>query len=313
MNASLKIMRCLVPLLAILALLAGTLSCSKKAPPPPPAPVAPPPVVEAPLVPGTEFPDPDLQARYEAKFKQLAEDFDPPATGTLLAVKLADGSFIGGSLAKLNPTGIVLKLGKQDFVASRDDLDPAAQADLYKDAFARQYGVAEINATLSTNLHTVPTRYALKETLDTLTGPGPRYPRVADLVVQKGSRLDIQKRRGRWLLATAPTVKPGVTFWTDYFQTIPLSEDLTADYSPFVMLLLENGVLSRINPAESEAFVNPQAWAGTETSVQEGISRLLATHCAQVKQSTVLMVDIKADGTNQRLARYSRAQGFRSY
>jgi hypothetical protein len=77
--------------------------------------------------------------------------------------------------------------------------------------------------------------------------------------------------------------------------------------------LLENGVLARINPEQGEAFVNQEAWAGTEPAVQEGISRLLAAHCSQVKKSSVVWVDIKGDQNNQRLARYSRAQGFRSY
>ncbi len=286
--------------------------CAKKQETPPTATPPPPVVVPAPE-PGKEFADPAQQSNYEGEFHKLLGDFVPPSTGTLFAARLVDGTFIGGALAKLNPTGIVLKIGKQEFVANRSDLDPVSQADLYKDEFAKQYAKAEIMAALATNIATVPTRYALKETLDTLSGPGPRYPAVADLSVPKGARVDVVQRRGRWLQATAPTVKPGVLFWTDIFQTIPLQDDPRADHTPFLLLLLEHGILARINAENSEVYVNEEAWAGTETAVQEGISRLLAAHCAQLKSSGVVLVEIKGDQNNQRLARYSRAQGFRSY
>ncbi len=292
---------------------AGLVSCSKKTEAPPAAPAPPPPVVEIKPTPQTEFTDPAQQASYETEFHRLVDEFNPPATGTLQAVRLTDGTFIGGALAKLNPTGIVLKLGKQDYVASRDDIDPAFQADLYRDAFARHYGVSEIQHAASTNLLTTPTRYVLKDALDAFAGPGPRYPRRDDLVIAKGVRLDVKQRRGRWIEVAAPTVKPGTTFWTDFFQTIPLNDDPDADLSPYLLLLLEHGVLVRINPEQGEAFVNQEAWAGTELAVQEGISRLLAAHCAQIKKSGVVWVDIKGDQNNQRLARYSRAQGFRNF
>lgn len=292
---------------------AGLVSCSKKAEPPPPAPTPPPAPVEVKPAPQKEFTDPAQQADYEAEFQRLLDAFIPPATGTLQAVRLRDASFIGGVLAKLNPTGIVLKLGKQEFVASRDDLDPTFAADLYQDAFARNYGISEIQHAASTNWDTAPTRYALKDVTDAFTGPGPRFPRVEGLTISKGARLDVKQRRGRWLQVTAPTVKSGFTFWTDFFQTIPLNDDPSADLSPYLLLLLENGVLARINPEQGEAFVNQEAWAGTETAVQEGISRLLAAHCSQVKKSSVVWVDIKGDQNNQRLARYSRAQGFRNF
>jgi hypothetical protein len=288
------------------------MGCAEKKETPPPA--APPPPVTAPEPsPEKEFADSAQQSYYEGEFHKLLGDFVPPSTGTLFSARLIDGSFIGGALARLTSTGIVLKIGKQEFVASRSDLDPVFQADLYKDEFAKQYAKAEVLASLATNIATVPTRYALKETLDTLSGPGPRYPAVADLSVPKGARVDVMQRRGRWLLATAPTVKPGVQFWTDFFQTIPLQDDPRADHTPFLLLLMEHGVLARINAENSEVYVNEEAWAGTETAVQEGISRLLAAHCAQLKSSGVVLVEIKGDQNNQRLARYSRAQGFRSY
>lgn len=310
MNAQRWFVRARVPLL-VAGLFWSGIGCGKKKETPPPAP--PPPVVEPAPTPDQAFPDPAQQSSYEQSFHQLVAAFTAPATGTLVAARLTDGNFIGGSLARLTSTNIVLKIGKQEFIASRSDLDPASQADLYLDAFARHYAKAEVLAAVTTNIATVPTRYALKETLDTLQGPGPRYPAVAGLAVPKGSRVDVVQRRGRWLQATAPTVKPGALFWTDFFQTIPLQDDPKADHTPFLMLLMEHGLLARINPDNSEAFVNEEAWLGTETAVQEGISRLLAAHCAQVRNSGVLMVDIKGDQKNQRLARYSRAQGFRSY
>lgn len=300
--------------MVLLMMVLGFASCTRKEPTPAPAPVVPvPPAVEAKPVPKVEFPEPELQARYETTFTQLLGEFTPPATGTLLAVRLNDGTFIGGALAKLNPTGLVLKLGKQEFVASRSDMDEGSQGDLYSDAFARLYAMAEIRDTVTNHLATEPVRYALKDTLDTLTGPGPRYPHVPDLLVPKGTRLDIQKRRGRWLLATAPSLKPGVRFWVDYFQTVPLTDGIGMDYTPYLMILLEQGILTRINPNDSEVFVDAQAWAGMESAVQEGISRMLAAHCAQLKQSKVLILDVKSEQNNQRLARYSRAQGYRTY
>lgn len=303
----------LVILFVAFAGFTGLVSCTKKTEAPPAAPAPPPPVVEVKPAPQKEFSDPAQQAGYESEFHRLVDDFNPPATGTLQAVRLSDGSFIGGALSKLNPTGIVLKVGKQEYVASRDDIDPAFQADLYRDAFARHYGISEIQYAASTNLPSTPTRYALKDSLDTYTGPGPRFPRRDDLLIPKGVRLDVKQRRGRWIEVTAPTVKPGVSFWTDFFQTIPLNDDPNADLSPYLLLLLEHGLLVRINPEQGEAFVSQEAWAGTEPAVQEGISRLLAAHCAQIKKSGVVWVDIKGDQNNQRLARYSRAQGFRNF
>lgn len=68
-------------------------------------------------------------------------------------------------------------------------------------------------------------------------------------------------------------------------------------------------MLVHINPEQGEAFVNQEAWAGTELAVQEEAFGLLAA----IKKSGVVWVDIKGDQNNQRLARYSRAQGFRNF
>lgn len=298
-----------------LVALAWAVGCAKKessAPPPTPAvtPPAPPPKPE----PEVEFTDPTLQVKYEQEFNRLVDAFQPPATGTLVAARLNDGSYIGGSLARIDTNGISLKVGKQEYVANRADLDPATEAELYVDAFARQYAMAEVSAPpppVASNVATVLVRYALKDNLDALSGPGVRYPLVTDVMVPKGTKLEVEQRRGRWLRVVAPTLNPGLKFWVDYFQTIPLSDDLKADYAPFVLLLLESGVLTRINPDLNEVFVSAEAWAGTEPAVQEGMSRLLAVHIAQTKKASVIWVDVKSDQGNRRLAKYSRAQGFR--
>ena len=299
---------------AALAALLLVISCTKKETPPPVVEPVPEPVVEAVPQPEQEFDDPELQTRYEEEFQRNVESFTPPAIGTLVAARLQDGTFIGGSLARIDTNGISLKVGNKEFVASKSDLDPATLADLYVDEFARQYAIAEVSAPppLATPGATPIVRYALKDTLDTHEGPGIRYARLKNLLVSKGVKLDVQQRRGRWLKVTAPTVKPGLAFWVDYFQTIPLNEDLQSDYTPYVLMLLEQGLLERINAEQNEVFVNEEAWNGTEPAVQEGMSRLLAAHCAQAKKSSVFWVDVKGAQSSRRLGKYSRAQGFRA-
>ncbi len=301
-------------LLGSAALLAA---CGKK-PAPAPAPVVPQPEVSLPPPPkpAVEFEEPDQQARYEQTFERLAEVFVPPATGTLVAVKLEDGTFIGGSLAKLDSTQIVVKAGKQEFVANREDLDPDAEAELYVDAFARQYALAEISdplPPLDTKPGTQGTLYALNDDVKAHAGPSFRFPLVTDINIPKGTRLDVQHRRGRWLRVSAPALQKGLSFWVDYFQTMPLVDDLKADYRPFVNLLIEDGLLKRINPVANEAFVVEEAWEGTDAGIQEGISRTLAAHIAQVRHSTVMLVEIKGSQSNRRLANYTRNQGFHAF
>jgi hypothetical protein len=299
--------------LLVLVGLVLSVSCSQQPSPESTATApAPEPTVEAVLAPEKEYSDPELQARYEGEFNRNLKLFLPPDIGTLLAVRLNDGTFIGGALSKLDQDGITLRQGKEDLVATRQDVDPVFLPDLYLADFARQMAMAEI--MIPTNLPMAPlfTRYAIKDHLDAHKGPGNRYQLRDDLLIPKGSRLDVLQRRGRWLLVVAPTVKTGDAFWVDFFQTMSLVDDPKDDYTPYLLLLLERGILARLTPEQNEAFVNEDAWAGTDSSEKEGVSRVLAAHCAQVRKASMVWIDIKGDHAGKRLARYSRAQGFRS-
>jgi hypothetical protein len=162
---------------------AGLVSCSKKAEPPPPAPTPPPAPVEVKPAPQKEFTDPAQQADYEAEFQRLLDDCSPrppPAPCRPFASWMRRSS--AASLAKLNPTGIVLKLGKQELVASRTDLDPAFASRPVSGCICPELRHQRNSTRRQHQLGYGP--HALcAEGCDWMrfTGPGPRFPRVEGL------------------------------------------------------------------------------------------------------------------------------------
>lgn len=291
--------------------LIGLAACNKQETPPPPTPVITTPAEVTKPQPKKEFNDPALQARYETEFGRKLADFAPPERGSLLALRLNDGSFIGGVLSKVEPEEVTLRMDKESLVANKKDIDPNFLPEVYDGDFARQMAMEEIEAPTNLPPTPVDTRFSIRDDIICHTGPGSRYQAIADISITRGTKINIWQRRGRWLLAGTSSNPQDRMFWVDYFQTMSLVDKPNQDYTPYILILLEHGILARLNPEQNEAFVNADAWVGTDSSVQEGMSRVLAAHFAQVRKTSVVWAEIKSE-QGKRLARYTRAQGFRA-
>lgn len=291
-------------------------ACDKKQPAKPAQVAAPPPppvaaTAAARPVPKQEYNDPALQARYEAEFNQNVSLFAPPERGTPMALRLTDGSFIGGALLKVTPDEVSVRQGNESLVATRKDIDPPFLPEVYNDEFAKQMAVAELAAPTNLPAAPIDSRFAIRDDMSCHSGPGTRYQQLKDINLPRGTKMNVWQRRGRWLLVGTSSKSTDRLFWVDYFQTMSLVDDPKADYSPYIQILREHGILIRLDPEQSEAFVNADAWVGTDAAVQEGISRVLAAHFAITRKTSVVWVDIKTE-QGKRLARYTRAQGFRA-
>lgn len=294
-------------MLAALALLA---SCKKPEPPPPP----PPPPVELPK-PGQEFSDPDLQRRYEATWNLLLDGFSPPATGSLLFVRLNDSSFAGGTVQHWTDEGLTLKDGRLVQEVRRQDVAEDMRSELFLREFLQKYAMMELMA-----LPAAPPpatggvariRYSLTDYPEPRVGPGPRYRLAEDVAFNKGTTLVVLEERNGWL-RVRPQKQPDATpFWINQFTTIPAPNAPPEDYSGVIAALLESGYLAGFAPMQNTALVPKRAWAGTDSAIREGISRVLAAQSSRLRGATVEWVEIKDVETGHRLARYSQAQGYR--
>lgn len=288
------------------------LSCRKREPPPPPPPPAP----EAPK-PGQAFDDPDQQQRYEAAWAEHIELFQPPSTGSLLYVQRADGSFVGGSVARWTATNIVLRQGKRLVDVNRTDLAPSSLPDLYLKEFVETFARDDVlrseqpAAKGGDTVAVARTRYSLTDAIEPRAGPGNRYRRIENLDVPKGSTLVVLEERNGWLRVQPRNSRDAQPFWVNQFTTIPTPDAPPEDLTKVISDLLGSQFLAGFDPAQNQALVPREAWLGTDPAIQEGISRVLAAHSRRIRGSGVDWVEIKDVENGRRLARYSQAQGYR--
>ncbi len=259
------------------------------------------------------FSDPDMQDRYAAEFQRHLDLFEPLSTGTIVALRLKEGAFIGGALTKLDAESVLLRLNNKEYSARIEDLDPLSHTELFQEAFARQHARAAVKTTPPDAAGPViATRYAVSDGVTGRVGPGRRFIAVPGTELVKGAPLKIRHEQGLWLFATADDV-PGKSFWIHRFETKPLQESDETDLTRLVMQLVEEGWVSRVDMEQGHVYVPRGAWQGIEPAWQEGLSRMMATHLSRAKQSATVWVDIRDEDGGQRLGRYSKSQGFRTF
>lgn len=291
-------------------LVAISLSCRKAEPPPPAAAPAKPAIQES-LKPGLEFTDAGLQRQYEAAWRQHIEWYQSPPTGTLMYVRLNDGSFVGGTVQRWSDTNLVLKDGRVVRDIARDDLAPEVLPDVYLAPFLQKYALDTVTALPATSTSAVRLRYSLTDYPEPRVGPGPRYRLAEGVSIDKGTTLEVLEERGLWI-RVRPQHGNDAAFWVNRFTTIPAPGMPPEDAGPILAQLLETGYLAGFNVERNEALVPKQAWIGTDTSVQEGMARVLAAHVTRLRTGSVDWIEIKDVENGRRLARYSQAQGYRA-
>lgn len=306
--------RAVLRIISTLAL-AGTalaaISCRKAEKPAAPIAPPPPPQVEAPA-PAQEFNDTVLQEKYEEAWSQHLTSFQPPSTGSLMYVRLNDGSFVGGTVQKLSDTNLVLKDGRTVVEVPRDRIAPEDLANVYLSPFAQAFSLESVTSLPGTTSPVVSLRYSLTDYPEPRIGPGPRFQLAENVNIDKGTTLLVMEERAFWMRVRPQQQPQAEPFWINRFTTIPAPGMPAEDASTVVAGLLESGYLAGLNIEKNEALVPRAAWAGTDTAVQEGITRVLAGHCARLRGSGVEWIEIKDVETGRKLGRYSQAQGFRA-
>lgn len=262
--------------------------------------------------PGIEFSDTALQLTYEAAWQQHVEWFQSPPTGTLMCVRLNDGSFAGGTVQRWTETNIVLKDGRVVQDVPRDRIAEDALPELYLLPFVQKYALESVTTFPATTSPAARLRYSLTDYPEPRVGPGPRYRLAEGVRFDKGTTLEVIEERGLWVRVRPQMAPQSEPFWVNRFTTIPTPDMPREDAAGTVARMLESGFLAGLNVAQSEALVPRLAWVGTDTAVQEGIARLLASHVAQLNKRNVQWIEIKDAENGRRLARYSEAQGFRT-
>lgn len=77
-------------------------------------------------------------------------------------------------------------------------------------------------------------------------------------------------------------------------------------------LMIESGLVEKINPQWNEVFVNPFVWASLKYQEKRNLARFLAEYCGKKKGSGVNRVDIKDSYSGKKLAKCSDL-GFKVY
>lgn len=80
-----------------------------------------------------------------------------------------------------------------------------------------------------------------------------------------------------------------------------------------IKVLLDTGLLKRIDAKMNEAFVDPAIWHATDFKTKEGIGAVLAFYCGRVKGTGLNWVTIRDNRSGKNLAKYSEAWGFKVY
>ncbi len=77
-------------------------------------------------------------------------------------------------------------------------------------------------------------------------------------------------------------------------------------------LMIDSGLVEKINPTLNEVFVNPLVWASLKYQEKRNLARFLAEYCGKKKGSGVSRVDIKDSYSGKKLAKCSDL-GFKVY
>lgn len=298
---------------AIALLCAGALGigCKKPEPPPPAAPV------EKPPEPGIEYTAPSKQAEYETAWRRYINQFEAPAVGDYLWVKLNDGTYVGGEVKSWSSSEFVLRDGTNDYPVTRAQIAKDSRARAFADAFARAEALAEIEEAMTFRIDK-PTgaapmvgslRYTLSDDITAHSGPASRFRKADAPVPTRGTVVQVLEQRGVWI-----RVEPqgsSDTYWINGLATRPTPTSPAEDYTELIKRMLNDGLLTDYNEQQSSALVHRGIWVGSSPGVREGLCRLLAEHSAHARKSTTEWIEVKDSDSGRRLARYSQAQGYR--
>lgn len=294
----------------LLSTLAYLPSCRKSEPPPPPAPV------EKPPEPGAEYSDPSLQSEYETAWRRYLNQYEAPEVGEYIWVRRNDGAYAGGEVKTVTSSTLTLRDGTNELSVARTEVTPETLANVWADAFARKEALAEVEASKSFHLNPSEktplvgtTRYSVSDNIIPRSGPANRFAREKVPDLDRGTVLEVLEQRGIWI-----RVKPQGredSFWVNALATRPVPTEPYIDATPLITALMQRGILTDYDPAQSIAYIPRGVWIGSHPGIREGLSRLLAENSAHARNSKIEWLEVKDSDSNRRLARYSQSQGFR--
>ncbi len=94
----------------------------------------------------------------------------------------------------------------------------------------------------------------------------------------------------------------------EYWDAVRSRRQLQAEER--LATLRSTGMLRRLDVDANQAHVDPALWRGSNIETKQGIARFLAEHCGQ--QGSTAQIEIYDWMSGRRLARYSRAFGWRT-
>ena len=125
---------------------------------------------------------------------------------------------------------------------------------------------------------------------------------------------EVKKKSGMTALSIILLLSIGVVVLGYWFvdDTEELEKQRTEDIQKIESdyeMLIENGVLIRINPSLNEAFVEPAIWNQVNVQTKEKVGRMMAMYCGYKKGTDLNWVNIKDNYTGKKLAKYSASWG----
>ncbi len=88
--------------------------------------------------------------------------------------------------------------------------------------------------------------------------------------------------------------------------------ELTKDQIAFLDKLVKQGLLV-LKPELNQAYINPDLWAQMNIMQKEDISAAIAIYCGNVKGTNLYWAEIFDLMSGKKLAKYSKAWGFKVY
>ena len=261
--------------------------------------------------PGIEFYDTGKQKRYEKLFNDYLSQFEPPAAGSSIWLKLWDGKSVGGQIQDVAPDSVSLvSTGRAERIKITD-MALESRAQVFPAEFARSHAMGTMTGESPPPPDavgaSVEVRYLIGDDTPTRTGPGNAYRHGDGTHFTRGQPVNVCCEFDGWL-RVADAKSPS---WIPKFLTYPLDEMNRATLQADMDALSKSGLLQKMNAEKNEADIDMNIWQGTDPQLRLGVARILADFCAVARSNNLVFVTVRDAATQKKIGKYSQAQGWK--
>ncbi|HMP73180.1 MAG TPA: hypothetical protein PKE55_07950 [Kiritimatiellia bacterium] len=271
------------------------------------------------------FDDPLHQLWFEREVEVHQLLFDTPRMGTYLQFVRTDGFGIWAYLRGAHPRTVDIMVDDQLMSLPRDRLSEQTLARLYTNDFALVRAQRRVERAIRQGIELTSelplmalsrpgpaeARLMAADMSEVRLGPGALYRGVPTTSLYRGRQIVALAREGMWILVEDPARRGERLGWIPRFSTVNVRpSDLVSLYED-VELLMEEGLVQRIDPLQNRIWLNGNMWVSTPAASIEGIGRVMSEYIRLKSGGASVRVEFYEAASDQLLASYGAATGLR--